>query len=67
MLATVYGAWHPLIFLIVWFNKKTDLDNLTIDDWKNIQERAVSFAANVCQSYDNYISREFANQVRSEV
>ena len=46
--------------------KKADLDELTIDDWKNIQERAVSFAANVCQSYDNYISREFANQVRSE-
>lgn len=46
--------------------KKADLDNLTIDDWKNIQERAVSFAANVCQSYDNYISREFANKVREE-
>ena len=47
--------------------KKADLDNLTIDDWKNIQEMAVSFAANVCQSYDNYISREFANKVRKEV
>jgi len=46
--------------------KKTDLDNLTIDDWKNIQERAVSFAANVCQSYDNYVSREFADKVREE-
>lgn len=46
--------------------KKADLDKLTIDDWKKIQERAVSFAANVCQSYDNYISREFTNRVRSE-
>ena len=47
--------------------KKADLTKLTIDDWKNIQERAVSFAANVCQSYDNYISLEFANRIISEV
>jgi len=47
--------------------KKADLTKLSIDDWKNIQERAVSFAANVCQSYDNYISREFADKVRKEV
>jgi len=47
--------------------KKADLDKLTIDDWKKIQKRAVSFAANVCQSYDNYISLEFANQVGREV
>ncbi|MBE9510195.1 MAG: carbohydrate kinase [Bacteroidetes bacterium] len=46
--------------------KKADLDKLTIDDWKNIQERAVSFATNVCQSYDNYISRKFANRIISE-
>ena len=55
----IYGLYKKNV-------KKADLDNLTIDDWKKIQERAVSFSANVCQSYDNYVSREFADKVREE-
>ena len=55
----IYGLYKKNV-------KKTDLDKLTIDDWENTQERAISFAANVCQSYDNYISREFADKVREE-
>ena len=56
----IYGLYKKNV-------KKTDLDKLTIDDWKKIQEIAVSFAANVCQSYDNYISLDFANRIMSEV
>lgn len=44
---------------------KADLDKLSINEWRNIQEKAVSFSANVCQSYDNYISWEFAEKVKS--
>ncbi len=36
------------------------LKNLAIQDWKQIIDTAVDFAAHVCQSYDNYISPEFA-------
>jgi fructokinase len=31
-----------------------------IDRWKTIVEKAVEFSTNVCLSFDNYISREFA-------
>jgi fructokinase len=31
-----------------------------IDRWKTIVEKAVDFSTNVCLSFDNYISREFA-------
>ena len=57
-----------IIYGLLRYNvKKDDLAMLTVDDWKKIQEKAVAFAANVCQSYDNYISREFADRIRSEV
>lgn len=56
-----------IIYGLLRYNvKKDDLAILTIDDWKKIQEKAVAFAANVCQSYDNYISREFAKRMRDE-
>lgn len=56
-----------IIYGLLRYNvKKDDLAMLTVDDWKKIQENAVAFAANVCQSYDNYISREFADRIRNE-
>jgi len=40
------------------------LQNLTVDEWKQIIETAVEFASHVCENYDNYISEEFAERFR---
>ncbi len=36
------------------------LDDLTADDWSYILHHAIRFASEVCGSYDNYISADFA-------
>jgi len=41
--------------------RKQDLLNLTECDWDRIIHCGLDFAAEVCQSYDNYISKEFAS------
>jgi fructokinase len=38
--------------------------NLDIETWGQIIETAVEFATHVCQSYDNYISNEFAEKFK---
>lgn len=40
--------------------KYKDIQNLNLGIWKDIVETAVDFATHVCESYDNYISEEFA-------
>jgi fructokinase len=39
---------------------KNQLESLNESDWSGIVAMAVSFAADVCMSYENYISPEFA-------
>jgi fructokinase len=41
------------------------LGNLKEKEWSEIISLAVDFATDVCLSYENYISREFANRFRS--
>lgn len=40
------------------------LDNLKLDDWKSLIGFGVDFASEVCMSYDNYISPQFAEKQR---
>ena len=40
--------------------RKADLDELTEADWDKIIASGMSFSREVCASFDNYISKEFA-------
>jgi len=40
--------------------RRSDLSTLKERDWDAIIEYGLTFAAEVCQSYDNYLSKEFA-------
>ncbi|MCE5175341.1 MAG: carbohydrate kinase [Bacteroidales bacterium] len=40
--------------------RRQDLPTLTERDWDSIIQCGLDFSAEVCQSYDNYISKEFA-------
>ncbi len=42
-----------------------DLKYLSSNAWREIVKNGISFAADVCMQYDNYISREFASKVLS--
>lgn len=42
--------------------KREDLNTLPLERWDKIISTAISFASEVCMSYDNYISREFASK-----
>lgn len=41
-----------------------DIPELNTADWEKIVRTGMTFAAQVCQSYDNYISTEFAAQFK---
>ena len=43
--------------------RKADLEELTEADWDKIIASGMSFSREVCTSLDNYISKEFANQL----
>ncbi len=43
---------------------KDQLESLHESDWSGIVATAVSFAADVCMSYENYISPEFAKKMK---
>lgn len=45
--------------------KLEELSDLSVQEWKTILERGVAFGTHVCESYDNYISEEFASKMRS--
>jgi fructokinase len=51
------GIVYSLIKYNIGFN---EISNIDIDTWKLIIETAVEFASHVCESFDNYISEEFA-------
>jgi fructokinase len=42
------------------------LENLGENEWSKIITSAVSFATHVCLSYENYISEEFAEELKNE-
>jgi fructokinase len=42
-----------------------DIGQLTPDHWADIINTSIKFASQVCCSYDNYISEEFAKSIRS--
>lgn len=43
-----------------------DVANLEIEAWNDIIKTAVEFATHVCESYDNYLSEEFADSYKLE-
>jgi fructokinase len=45
---------------------KKDLEHLSQNQWKKIIGNAIRFSTDVCMSYDNYISVEFAVEMLSE-
>ena len=42
--------------------RKQDLPTLDKDKWQKIIQCGIDFSVEVCQSYDNYISSDFANK-----
>ena len=44
--------------------RRSDLGDLTESDWDTLIASGISFSANVCQSLNNYISREFADTLK---
>lgn len=55
-----------MITAIYSYNYKTEqLETLGEKDWSNIISTAVKFATHVCLSYENYISAEFAIELKS--
>ena len=42
------------------------LGNLTENEWEKVISMAVEFATDVCLSYENYISVEFAKKLKSK-
>ncbi|TVQ90497.1 MAG: carbohydrate kinase [Bacteroidetes bacterium] len=43
--------------------KPSDLENLSPEKWEKIISFAIDFSANVCMSFDNYISEDFAKRI----
>jgi fructokinase len=42
---------------------RDDLERMGEEKWSKIVATGVDFASNVCMSYDNYISKEFASKI----
>jgi fructokinase len=42
-----------------------DLRNLSVRNWEMLVNYGVDFATEVCMSYDNYISPDFAGRLKS--
>lgn len=47
--------------------KREDLNNLDKSMWQKIIDIAVAFSSEVCMSYDNYVSLEFANNLKNNI
>jgi fructokinase len=41
------------------------LDKMGEEDWSKVVSMGVDFATNVCLSYENYISEEFAKRLKT--
>lgn len=52
-----------ILFGLLKYNiRRRDLPNMTCQKWKDIIRCGIDFSTEVCQSYDNYISRDFAKK-----
>ncbi len=47
--------------------RRDQLEKLTQDEWSDVIETAVAFATHVCLSYENYISAEFAKDMKLKI
>jgi fructokinase len=52
----ISAFYHDKIF-------RDDIENLGEKEWGKVIKMAVEFASDVCMSYDNYISKEFARSI----
>jgi fructokinase len=43
-----------------------EIDTMGEDKWTKVVSMGVDFASNVCMSYDNYISEEFAKEIKEK-
>ena len=55
------GIVYSLIKYNIGYKKFHDLNE---EDWKPIVETAIEFASRVCESYDNYLSVEYAEKYK---
>ncbi len=46
--------------------RRDQLEHLDRNEWSEVIETAVAFATHVCLSYENYISTEFAKELKKE-
>lgn len=52
-----------ILFGLLKYNVlRADLENLSEEMWAKIIQCAIDFSTEVCQSYDNYVSKEFAQK-----
>jgi fructokinase len=57
-----------MLFGMLKYNvRKADLPHLTAEDWKKVVECGIELSAEVCQSYDNYISKDFAETYKNKL
>jgi fructokinase len=47
--------------------RREELEKLSGDEWSGLIETAVAFATHVCLSYENYISPEFASEMKDKM
>lgn len=56
-----------LIYGLIALNiRKTNLKNMDINQGKSLIDYAIKFSSHVCMSYDNYLSKDFADKIRKE-
>lgn len=56
-----------ILFGLLKYNVlRSDLENISADLWSKIIQCAIDFSTEVCQNYDNYVSKEFAQDYLSK-
>ena len=55
----IYGLFQENI-------NKNQLEHLKVSQWQRIMQYGVDFASEVCMSYDNYISEDFAKSYKNK-
>ena len=63
----VIGAGPAGMMAAIYLNQITSdrLDKMGDEDWSKVISMGVEFATNVCLSYENYISLEFAKKLNA--
>ena len=52
--------------LVKYDIRRDDLDTLSEETWTKVVQCGIDFATEVCQSFDNSISKEFAERYKNE-